>query len=155
MTSVGARRLAWGAVVLWAIGSPTSLNAQLGIGTWVKQPTTASAGRMTMTVEACCGTGRRLTYRLADGTTVLMSVESPFDGTEVPVMAGGKPTGETMAIKRLDDHHLIAVIKMNGKPFGTSKSTLSADGNTLTVENDMSEVSGAPGGKQTEIWVRK
>jgi hypothetical protein len=45
---------------------------------------------------------------------------------------------------------------MNGKPFGTSKATLSADGNTLTVENDITFAAGGlTTGKQTEVWVRK
>jgi hypothetical protein len=30
-------------------------------------------------------------------------------------------SGETMAIKRVDDHHLSTVLKMNGKLFGTSE----------------------------------
>jgi hypothetical protein len=45
---------------------------------------------------------------------------------------------------------------MNGKPFGTSKGTYSADFNTLTVENDFSgSVGGNPAGKSTETWIRK
>jgi hypothetical protein len=54
-----------------------------------------------------------------------------------PVLTAGKPSGETMAIKSVDDHHLTALLKMNGKTFSTSKSTLSADG------------------KVTEVWVKK
>jgi hypothetical protein len=61
-----------------------------------------------------------------------------------------------MGIKRVDDRHTTTVLKMNGRTFGTSKATLSADGRTLTVENDVS-VAGADraAGKQTEIWVRR
>jgi hypothetical protein len=45
---------------------------------------------------------------------------------------------------------------MNGKVFGTSKATLSADGKTITVENDYTSTAGGlPKGKQTEIWIRK
>ena len=43
-----------------------------------------------------------------------------------------------MAIKRVDATHTVTVLKMNGKPFGTSKATISADGRTLTVENEYS-----------------
>lgn len=68
----------------------------------------------------------------------------------------GKPSGETMAITRVDAHHTAAVVKMNGAPFGTSKGTLSADGRTLTVLNVFSSATGGQQvGKQTEIWVRK
>ena len=86
----------------------------------------------------------------------VMVVESPFDGREVPVLLDGKPSGETMAITLVDPRHTTAVVKMNGKPFGISKGSLSADGKTLTVENEYSaSVGGNPAGKQTEIWIRK
>ena len=81
---------------------------------------------MTMTVEACCRGGRKLTYRInMKGTNSIMTVESPFDGTAVPVLVDGKPSAETMAIKRVDDHHTTTVVKVSGQPYGTSKSTLS------------------------------
>jgi hypothetical protein len=85
-----------------------------------------------------------------------MLIESPFDGSERPVLVNGKPSGETMAITRVDDHHVSTVVKMNGKPFGTSKATLSADGKVLTVLNEFSASAGGnPTGKSTERWVRK
>lgn len=88
---------------------------------------------MTMTVEMCCGGGRRLTYRIAmNGNEMIMVVESALDGSDAPVIIGGKPSGETMAIRQIDDHHAMAVLKMNGQPFGTAKGTLSADGKTLS-----------------------
>jgi hypothetical protein len=106
-----------------------------------------------MTVEPCCSSGYKLTYRFAMGADkTVMTVSSPFDGTEVPVLVNDKPSGETMAIKRLDGHHSSTVIKMNGEPFGTSSATLSADGRTLTVINEMA--SGAAG-KVTETWTKQ
>jgi hypothetical protein len=77
-----------------------------------------------------------------------MTIDSPMNGTEVPAMIGGKPSGETMAITRVDDRHYSAVVKMGGKPFGTSNGTLSADGKTLTVET-VSQA--APGAKADKI----
>jgi hypothetical protein len=85
-----------------------------------------------------------------------MTIASPFDGSEAPVLIAGKPSGETMAIKRIDDHHVFTVLKMNGKPFGTSKATLSPDAKLLTVVNDNSSSGGGQGaGKTTETWVRQ
>jgi hypothetical protein len=112
---------------------------------------------MTMTVDACCSGGRRLIYNIVIGeTTTVLTIESRLDGSDAPVLMDGKPSGETMAIKRLDDHHASTVVKMNGSLFGTSKATLSADGRTLTVINDFSSSAGGqPVGKYTEIWVRK
>ena len=156
MISVRAKRLACGLLMLWALGPAAPVRAQISIGTWVKQPGPSGAGGLTMTVEACCNGGRRLIYRIAGRSDMIMTVESPFDGTDVPVLVGGKPSAETMGIKRLDERHVVAVLKMNGKPYGTSRATLSADGNTLTVETEVTDgVAGQPVGKQTETWLRK
>lgn len=156
MTTVNAKHLAWGVAILGTLGSAT-LHAQIGVGTWVRQGTAAMPGSMTMTVEACCHGGRRLIYHIdIQGTKSVLTVESPFDGSDVPVLMNGKPSGETMAIKRLDDHHVFTVARMNGRPFGTSKATLSADGRTLTVINEFSSSAGGQAvGKYTEVWVRK
>ncbi len=156
MTLTKATTFACG-IASFVLASASSLHAQVEIGTWVRQDTAFKAGSMTMDVEACCHGGRRLTYHILMGETKsLLTVESPFDGTEAPVLINGKPSGETMAIKRVDAHHTSTVVKMNGTPFGTSEATLSADGKTLTVLNEFtSQAGGQQPGKRTEIWVRK
>jgi hypothetical protein len=140
-----------------SLAIPMTLDAQMVVGGWLRQPTKTAPGRMTMTVEPCCGSGYKLTYRFAMGAQdAVMTVSSAFDGSEVPVLLNGKPSGETMTIKRLDDHHAFTVLKLNGEPFGTSKSTLSADGRTLTVLNEVtSAAGGSPVGKYTETWTRQ
>jgi hypothetical protein len=110
---------------------------------------------MTMIVVACCNGGRRITYHIPPNDMV-MTVESQLDGRDAPVMIGGKPSGETMAIKLVDDLHMTAVLKMNGKTFGTAKGSISPDGKILTVEDNFTTGEGGqPAGKQTETWVRK
>jgi hypothetical protein len=145
------------AAVVWTIASAAPARAQTITGTWVQQ--TSNGPGMTMIVDACCNGGRRFTYRIqsAPGAdTILMSIDSPLDGTDAPVMIGGKPSGETMGIKRIDDHHLTAVLKMNGATFGMSRATISADGKTLTVESEItSAAGGGTPGKTTETWLRK
>ena len=137
-----------------AFAMPNAVHAQLGVGTWQRQSDKGSkglAGSMTMTVEQCCKGGYKLTYDInINGTKSVMKVESPFDGTAVPVFVDGKPSGETMTITRVDDRHSSTTMTMNGQPFGTSKCTLSADGKTLSVINVMQS-----GGTQTEVWVKK
>ena len=155
MTTIRANRTACGIALLMALFPATALHAQADIGTWVREVGAATPGAITMTIEACCGGGRRITYHLADLKQV-MSLESRFDGSVAQVMLDGKPSGETMAIKRLDDHHLYTVLTMGGKPFGTSKATVSADGKTLTVVNDFTVAAGGQQvGNNTEVWVRK
>ena len=82
-----------------------------------------------------------------------MTVDSPMNGTEVPALIDGKPSGETMAIKRVDDHHYSAIVKMNGQPFGTSNGTVSADNKTMTVDSVFGI--GSQTQKTIETWVRK
>ena len=143
-----------GVMLVSTLVMPAAARAQLGVGVWERQKDKGSkglAGSMTMTVEQCCRGGYKLTYNIdINGTKSVMKVESPFDGTAVPVLVDGKPSGETMSIKRVDERHTSTTMTMNGKLFGTSKGTLSADGKTLTVINDMKT-----GGTQTEVWVKK
>ena len=157
MTTARTMRVARAVAMLGALGRAPSLHAQIEIGTWVRQVGADTPGVITMTVEACCNGGRRLVYHVViDKTETLLTVESRVDGSEAPVLMNRKPSGETMAIKRVDDHHTSAVLKMNGTLFATAKATLSADGRTLTVINDYSSsVGGQPVGKYTEVWVRK
>jgi hypothetical protein len=143
--------------IVAVLGLAHRAEAQLSLGTWVRQPQPSSPA-MTMVVDVCCGgNGRRLTYHVSTGQTdVTLVVESPFDGTDAPVTMAGKPTGETMAIKRLDDRHATAVLKMSGTTFGTGQATLSPDGNTLTIVNEYTvAAAGHEVGKVTEVWLRK
>lgn len=144
-------------VVLLALGAAAPLPAQLEIGTWVRRGKVSTPGSITMTIEACCQGGRRLTYHIdMAGTKALLTIETRLDGRDAPVLLNGKPSGQTMAITRLDAHHATTIATMNGRPFGTSRATLSADGRTLTVVNDFStSVGSQTAGKSTEVWVKQ
>jgi hypothetical protein len=157
MRSVAAtKRLLRIVAFLSAVGWASQAHAQFSVGsTWVR---TDSQGKgITMTLEACCNGGLRLVYQVppvAGQPASTLTADSPMDGTEVPVLVGGKLSGETMAIKRVDAHHYSAVLKMGGKPFGTSNGTVSADGKTMTVEF-IAQVPGGKAEKIIETWVRK
>lgn len=145
-------------VVLLASAQPLWASDAL-IGTWVprnKQVAPGMAGSMTLVVDRFGADGRKFTWHIKiNDKESVMVVESPMNGTEATVMVDGKPTAETMAVKRLDDRHSFTVIKMGGKPFGTSKGELSADGKTFTVENEFTPAAPNSPGKTTEIWDRK
>lgn len=144
------------AAVLCFIISIAVIHAQLGVGNWTQTVNGKPTG-MTMTVEACCGGGYRLTYHMPEMPGIGLTVDSALDGKDAPMMMAGKPTGETFAMSRIDSTHVTTVMKMNGRQIGTSKAALSADGKTLTIERDMSR-DGGPGqqaGKQTEVWTKK
>ena len=142
-------------VFLSAAGWADQAHAQLGVGsTWVR--TDPQGKGITLTVEACCNGGLRLIYQIplaANQPATTVTVDSPMDGTEAPALFGGKPSGETMAIKRVDDHHYSAVVKMNGTPLGTFNGTVSSDGKTMTVDSVMQ--AGGQVEKIVETWVRK
>lgn len=124
-------------------------------GTWVKR-LDAGVPSVTLTIEAWGGGGRaRLTWRYA-GTNVVMTIASTLDGSDAPLRVNGRLSGETMAIKRIDRLHALTVVKMNGEPFGTSRTTFSEDFQTMTVENDFTATAGASKtSRSTENWVRK
>src|SRR6185503_7878066 len=138
MRSATVTRFICGAAFLCALAWSRPAHAQLGLGEWAR--TDKDGGGMTMTVAACCKGGYRLTYHLpiANGQPpVVVTVDLPMDGTEVPTITAGKPTGQTMSAKRIDDRHFTGVVKQNGKITLTNTATLSADGKTLTVEDTM------------------
>jgi len=133
---------------------PAAGAADSPIGTYLKK---AEAGKpaMTMTIEQWAPGKAKLTYHIKDPPIVL-TIVSALDGSESPVLMNGKPSGETMAIKLVDKLHSVSVVKMDGKPFGTSKGTFAPDFSTLTVENDFNgAAAGSAAGKSTEHWVRK
>lgn len=143
--------LAFPMVVGWA----SQAHAQLAVGTtWVR--TDAAGKGIVLNVEACCNGGLRLVYQIppmGDQPASTMSVDSPMNGTEVPTLIAGKPSGQTMAIKRVDDHHVTAIVKMNGQPFATYKGTVSLDNKSMTVDGVYG--TGSQAQKITETWVRK
>ena len=127
----------------------------LSAGTWVQR---GHEKGLTMTVEEV-GTGLKLTYKGVGPDAAafdIMTILTQLDGKDAPVLVNGKPTGQTMAIRKIDSHHTFTVLKSQGKEVGTSKAELSADGKVLKVENKM----GAPGANgegvtAVEYWDKK
>ena len=143
-------------VATWLAGAAPAGAADSPVGTWVKK---ADAGKpaMTLTIDSWGRGKAKLTYDIKiKDTSMVLTIVSALDGSEAPVLMNGKPSGETMAIKLIDKLHSSTVVKMDGKPFGTSKGTFAPDYSTLTVENDFaSAVAGNTPGKSTETWTRK
>ena len=140
--------------LLLLAGAPSAAAADSPVGTWVKK---AEAGKpaMTLNIEQWGAGKAKLSWRIPEANMVL-TIVAPLDGSFAPLLINGKPSGQTMSIKIIDKLHAAGVVKMNGKQFGTSKSTFSPDFKTMTVENDFSEsVGGNVAGKSTEVWIRK
>jgi hypothetical protein len=142
------------AVVVCLLGLSALVHADgLPTGTWIRR-NPMPGGAIALTVEAAGG-GRKLTYKFADATMV-MTIVTQLDGKDAPVLLNGQPSGQTMAIKLIDDRHTFAVVKFQGKEGSTAKSELSADGKVLKVENMMPSSAGGAGQViQVEYWDKK
>src|SRR6266699_3544964 len=92
----------------------------LPTGTWVeRQP-----GHRTLTVEAA-GAGTKLTYRGVVGMDgQALTVLTQFDGKDAPLMVDGNRSGQTMGIREIDSHHVVTVVKFQGKETGTSNTEI-------------------------------
>jgi hypothetical protein len=142
-------------VVVVLVAARPAVAAESPVGTWVRSDSGSKAGVITMTIEEWGKGNAKLTYRFK-GSDMVLTIVSPLDGSDVPVLMNGKPSGETMGIKLVDKYHSVTVLKMDGKQFGVSKGTYSDDFTKLTVENDMTAgAQGQTAGKTTETWVRK
>jgi hypothetical protein len=105
------------------------------------------------------GTGWKVTYKVV-GPSAPGSSDSllltPLDGKDVPVLIGGKPSGQTMAMKKLDGHHTVNVTKFEGKVISISKAELSTNGKVIKIQTDYPDSNpGAPAGTQIVYWDRK
>ena len=141
-------------LALLTLSFASAAQAQVPAGTWIKR----GESPLAMVVEPA-GAGVKISYKAVGPDRKLrepamMTMETQLDGKEAPVlMADGKPSGQTMAVSKVDATHTTTVVKMNGKLYGTSKSELSADGKTLKVESEVPEAStGQPASKLVEYW---
>ena len=154
----------WAAAGLLTAALATPAAAGDGaIGTWVRRADDPNrevwnVGMVKMVIEPWSDSGWKITYVLDDGKggTVLATVETRLEGEDAPLLIAGKPSGNTMAIRRLDDRHSSCELKLNGKPYGTSRGELSADGRSIRVDNEITATAGdhAPG-RYTEYWDRQ
>ena len=142
------------AVVVCLLGLSALVHADgLPTGTWIRRDP-MPGGAIALTVEAAGG-GRKLTYKFADASMV-MTIVTQLDGKDAPVLLNGQPSGQTMAIKLIDDRHTFAVVKFQGKEGSTAKSELSADGKVLKIENMMPSSAGGAGQViLVEYWDKK
>jgi hypothetical protein len=135
---------------LFAVVPPLAA-ADLWVGTWVlrTQP-------IMMIIEPYGASSLKITYRAKLGAQeTVMVLESPMDGTDAAIKIDDKPSAQTSAWKRLDERHISAVMKVNGRPAEISKGEISADGKTLTIQKEYPAAAQGSPVKITEIWDRK
>ena len=118
--------------LVWLMGASPAAAADSPIGTWVKKSETGKPA-MTLTIEEWSPSKAKLTWRIPMSKVVLTRWCLPLDGLNryAPLLIDGKPSGETMSVRLVDKRHTVTTVKMNGKPFGTSKLMFSEDFKTL------------------------
>jgi hypothetical protein len=140
-----------GLLCLWGV-SASAAAPEAWYGTWVER----AASPMTLVVEPA-GDATRFTYHMPPQfkPPIVMTFETKFDGKGVIVFVNGDASPEVMSIKRIDDRHTVAEWKINGKPAGSSRSEMSADGKVVRVDNDNADAATGPVGKPTQYWDKK
>jgi hypothetical protein len=79
----------------------------------------------------------------ADGTALAYGFTVKYDGNDVPVTGSGAPFGaDHIAIKRVDSHRFSATLKKGDKVVATSKSVVSHDGKTTTLNSEGTDADG-------------
>jgi len=126
------------------------------VGTWTLRTSGKEQRGRVMKIESWGPSGSRISSWLPGPPKVDVGVlETKLDGADVPVVIQGKPTGMTMAIRRIDSRRVVSVLKLHGKPYGTSKGEVSPDGKVLRVENEITDTIGGQPGKSSEVWDRQ
>jgi hypothetical protein len=94
-------------------------------------------------------------YLLQNGmyecSTCVPPIKVKADGTDQKVT--GDPYSDALAVQVIDDHTVETTSKKGGKVMGTGKNSISADGNTMTVQ--WTDSSNTTGGTQTGPYTAK
>ena len=156
MTRIHLQGIACAAVLLGALSLASPTHAQVGLGTWVRQAGRKLPGEITMTVGGVLqrwttadipagrlwsGLGRRVAIRRPRGAGITQwEAERRDHGDQAP----GRPS---YVYDCEDERQRVRHVKGH---------SLSADGKTITVENDFTaSIGGNSVGKHTERWLRK
>ena len=88
------------------------------------------------------GDGVALTWERvsADGKTSTVKTTFNYDGKDYPVT--GSPDFDTISAKRIDANTIQTTEKLMGKPVGTTRRAVSADGKTLTLHQRRTTANG-------------
>jgi hypothetical protein len=114
----------------WKLVSTKSTNnwGQKPAQSMTRTYTPAPDGGYEVKIAGVDGEGNAITNTLHAAN----NVEMPIQGSPTQIV---KLLGATHVVsRRIDDHKLVATYMKDGKAIGTSTSTLSSDGHTLTMK---------------------
>jgi len=138
-----SRNIAFAVVLSLVIGSTALRAADLQTGTWKvnvgksKYKTATPPQSQTVTIAPDGKDGVKVTVNAVNTKGEKSTVEyaAQYDGKEYPrteTGAGAIP-GQTVSLKRIDDHTVERVSYLKGKKLTTEKWEISKDGKTRTV----------------------
>lgn len=143
------------AVIVLVVFSSDRVLAQdnPAIGTWklnlakskYNNPVQAPMSQ-TRKVEAQ-GKGVKVSYEgvAADGSGIAYSFTSNYDGRDSLISGSGQGTGaDTIAMKRIDSHTTVSIMKKAGKVIATTRTVISKDGRVTTVTSKGTDAKGQP-----------
>lgn len=150
-----SRRFLGVTIVVYLLSLSSTVSADsLWSGAWVLRESPQGCHLM-MTVEEV-DSGWTLTYKVVGPDpppSTVSTVQTPLDGKDVPLLVNGKPSGQTMEIKRIDTYRTVTILRFKGKETGVSKAEISPDGKVLKVETDYAGSN--PIGKEIQYWDRQ
>jgi hypothetical protein len=146
------RKLQAVAVVLFVFSTLARAQQDPFVGTWKLNVAKSKYGNVqppksqTRTVEAQ-GKGVKVSFEgvNADGSKIAYSYTTNYDGKDSPITGVGQANGaDTLAVKRVDANSTTAELKKAGKVVAKTKSEVSKDGKTLSIDNKGTGADGKP-----------
>ena len=148
------RKLALAVVLSLVIGCTMVWAADLQTGTWKVNvakshyKTATPPQNQTVMIVPQGKDGIKVTVNAVNAKGEKSTVEyaAQYDGKEYPrtETGAGAVSGQTVSLKRIDDHTIERVTYLKGKKLGTEKWEISKDGKTRTVTQSGTGPDGKP-----------
>jgi hypothetical protein len=146
------------------IGLPAWAADDVQVGKWKldlaqsKYVTSAAPASSEATVTPSGADGVSVTVNMvtAKGEKFAIHYSAQYDGKQYPrteTGAGAVP-GQTVALRRVDAHTVERIVYLAGKPVGTERWIISADGRTRTVPQSGTDPQGKPI-NNLQVYVRE
>jgi hypothetical protein len=149
-----SRKLAVSVVLSLVIGCSTAWAADVQTGTWKlniaksQYKTGGPPQSSTVTITPEGKDGVKVMVNTVNGQGGKLNVEyaAQYDGKEYPrtETGAGALAGQTVALKRIDDHTAERTAYLKGKKLTTEKWEISRDGKTRTVTQTGVSADGKP-----------
>jgi len=149
-----SRKLAFAVVLSLVVGCATLLAADVQTGTWklnvaksrYNGATPPQSSTVTITPDGKDGVKVMVNTVNAQGGKLNVEYAAQYDGKQYPrtESGAGAVAGQTVSLKRIDDHTAERTAYLKGKKLTTEKWEISRDGKTRTVSQTGVTADGKP-----------